>query len=1690
MKRKRIAATLALVALAMGLFPVSAPAIPIGSYQDFFDSGTYGGDNGSLSWESDWTETGESNGASTGSAEIATEPHCPLGGADRCLILGKGGLSDVDAGVWRQADLSGADTVTLVFWYNRHPHGSGQGYLRLSVSPDAGSNWHDLVDYPLNVDDLGAQLGVIDITNWATSTSRIRFELFNSSSDDSHMNIDWLQIWLDVSNVAPTLDPIGDQAAPEGLLSTFTATATDPDLPPNRLTFTLAGTVPAGAAIDPSTGVFTWTSTETQDGSHTFDVVVTDDGVPVKSDSETITVTVGETNRAPTLGPVGDRSIDEESLLSFTATAADPDLPANSLTYSLNGAPAGATIDPVSGVFTWTPNEAQDGAHTFDIAVTDDGTPALTDSKTITITVGETNQAPTLDPVGNRNVDEGSPLVFTATASDPDDPANLLTFTLNGAPAGATIDPLTGAFSWTPTETQHGSQTFDIVVTDSGTPRRADSETITVTVNEINRAPVLGPVGNRTVDETAPLTFTATASDPDDPANLLTFSLSGSPAGAAIDSLTGAFSWTPTEAQDGAHTFDVAVTDNGSPVLADSETITVTVNEINRAPVLGPVGNRVVDETTPLSFTAAAGDPDLPTNALSYSLGGAVPVGAAINPGSGAFTWTPTEAQDGTHTFDVLVTDSGGPALSDFETITVTVNETNVAPTLTHPGNQTSGEGDTVTLPLTATDPDVPVNTLTYSAVRLPTGLTIDPASGLISGTVDPIAGLGSPYVVDVTVTDDGNPVLQDQVSFVWIVTDTNRSPILDPVGDKSGTEQAVLSFTATASDPDGDGWTFSLADGASGSVPAGAAISPTGDFTWTPAEIHHGVHTFDVIVTDDGIPALGDFETITVTVTESNQPPVLSPVGNKAVTEANVLSFTATAADPDIPTNGLAFSLTGAPSGAGIDPVSGAFTWTPTEAQDGTHTFDIVVTDNGSPAMSDSETITVTVNEGPNRPPALDPIGNKVVAEGSALTFTATAGDLDVPANALSFSLSGAPGGASIDPTSGAFIWTPTETQHGSHTFDIVVTDDGTPNLSDSKTITVSVVETNRAPTLTNPGNQTSAEGDSIALPLIATDPDVPANGLSYTADRLPPGLAIDPATGIITGTIDPIGSLGSPYAVTVTVNDDGIPTLQDETSFIWYVTHTNRSPILDLPSDVTADEETLIQFTAIARDPDPGDTLTFGLDGAPGAIPAGATISPTGAFSWTPHEVDGPGSFTFKIVVTDNGTPELSDRKPITITVREKDQPPTITHPGDQTDHEGASIDRTIVASDPDIPAQTVTLAATGLPPGLSLDPATGQITGTIAVGSAAASPYTVSITASDGGTAGGDAGVTFRWWVTVPNLAPTGADTAFTTQEDTPFDAQLTAVDPDGDAVSLIIHDSPSLGTVTVNGTRIRYEPTPGVSGTDEFRYVVSDGSATSRPYTVTIEIEHVNGVPVATDDRFETTSGETMRIGTPGVLANDTDPEGDPLHLRVVTDPSHGELTLAGDGSLTYRPADGFVGADQFTYQISDPSGGRSTATAYVTVMAPPTVPGTSSATRSLVVDQIVAAGPDIDDTAETGRFVQRSLVLMSRAARTGVQQMGFPLALLLVSLFGVLSLGRVSVVPLIRRGERHSGTVHTYDPAAGYGLLVRDDDAAEVFVHRVALPRRLRATLAPGDAVDFFAIRGTHRDVAHKVRLRR
>ena len=156
---------------------------------------------------------------------------------------------------------------------------------------------------------------------------------------------------------------------------------------------------------------------------------------------------------------------------------------------------------------------------------------------------------------------------------------------------------------------------------------------------------------------------------------VLTYSLSNAPAGATINATSGVFTWTPTEAQGpGVYNITVRVTDNNLPPLSDAKTFLVTVNEVNLAPTLAAITNRIVHAGMLVTFTNSATDADLPANSLSYSLEAGAPPGAAIANGTGVFTWLTSDPDAGTtNSISLRVTDNGNPQLNDPETFSVTV---------------------------------------------------------------------------------------------------------------------------------------------------------------------------------------------------------------------------------------------------------------------------------------------------------------------------------------------------------------------------------------------------------------------------------------------------------------------------------------------------------------------------------------------------------------------------------------------------------------------------------------------------------------------------------------------------------------------------------------------------------------------------------------------------------------------------------------------------------------------------------------------------------------------------------------------------------------------------------------------------------------------------------------------------------
>jgi len=286
-------------------------------------------------------------------------------------------------------------------------------------------------------------------------------------------------------NLPPRIAQLKDKTVFEGSLLTFTATATDSNLPAQQLTWALGPGAPAGAAIGASDGVFGWIPTEAQGGSnYSITVSVHDNGAPSLSDTQSFTVTVLKTNNVPGLSVPGDGQATEGAVFSFTATASDADVPAQQLTFSLDpsGLPAGAAIDSANGVFTWQPAEAQGpGAYTIVVRVRDNGSPPLSNSAPITIRVNESNAAPALAAISDRTALLGEEVSLTLSATDSDVPAQLLLFDFaSSPPAGATIGATNGVFSWTANNV--GTNTFFVRVTDNGSPALSDTKTFEVVV--------------------------------------------------------------------------------------------------------------------------------------------------------------------------------------------------------------------------------------------------------------------------------------------------------------------------------------------------------------------------------------------------------------------------------------------------------------------------------------------------------------------------------------------------------------------------------------------------------------------------------------------------------------------------------------------------------------------------------------------------------------------------------------------------------------------------------------------------------------------------------------------------------------------------------------------------------------------------------------------------------------------------------------------------------------------------------------------------------------------------------------------------------------------------------------------------------------------------------------------------------
>jgi hypothetical protein len=832
---------------------------------------------------------------------------------------------------------------------------------------------------------------------------------------------------------------------------------------------------------------------------------------------------------------------------------------------------------------------------------------------------GNVYAGPTISGDPATSVDEGTPYNFEPTADDADG-TGTLNFSINTTPPWATFNTSNGILSGTPSSIHVGTTNNIIITVTDGNNATASLPAFSITVNSTNTAPNITsgtPTGS--VNEGDSYSSKVTATDPD--GDSLTYSISGNPSWMGINSTSGEISGTPGAEHIGTTNGITVTVSDGSKT--DTVTFNVTVNNVNGAPSITNTPTGSVNEGDAYSFTVNATDPDIPTpgDTLAYSISGA-PSWMSIDLSTGVISGNPIASDIGTtNGITVTVTDAGG--LTATVTFDVTVNDVNVAPTITSPApTGTVNQGAAYSFTVTASDTDTG-DTLTYSISGNPAWMSINSSTGEITGTPGP-ADVTTTSGVVVTVTDSGS--LTDTVSFDITVNNVNDPPdITSGTPTNAVNQDAAYSFPVTATDPDaGDTLSYSI----SGNPAWMSIASDTGVISGTPGSADVAATTGITVTVAD---AAGATDTVTfyVTVNNVNDPPdITSGTPTDNVDQGAAYSFTVTATDPDAGDT-LVYSITGNPAWMSIDSSTGVISGTP-GAGDVAETTGIVVTVTDAAGATDTVTFNVTVNN-VNDPPEITsetPAGT--VDQGAAYSFTVNATDPDA-GDTLVYSITGNPAWMSIDPSTGVISGTP-GAEDVAETTGITVTVTDAAGATDTVTFNVTVNNVNDPPEITSatPTNSV-AQGAAYSFTVTATDPDI-GDTLAYSISGNPAWMSIDPSTGVISGTP---GSedVAETTGIVVTVTDAAGAT--DTVTFGVTVSDVNDPPEITSGTPTgTATPGAVYNFTVTATDPDTGDTLAYSISGNPLWM---SIDSASGVISGTPETADIETTSGITVTVTD---------------------------------------------------------------------------------------------------------------------------------------------------------------------------------------------------------------------------------------------------------------------------------------------------------------------------------------------------------------------------------------------------------------------------------------------------------------------
>ncbi len=1273
------------------------------------------------------------------------------------------------------------------------------------------------------------------------------------------------------------------------------------DIDGDALTFGLAsngGPAHGTVTVNPD-GSYSYTPAANFNGTDSFTYTVSDG--KGGTTTGTISVEVGAVNDGPTTSG-GTASGNEDTQITGQIAASDVD--GDALTFGLasNGAPAHGTVtvNP-DGSYSYTPAANFNGTDSFTYTVSDGK--GGTTTGTISVDVGAVNDGPTTAG-GTASGNEDNVVTGQIAASDVDGDALTFGLASNGGPAHGTVtvNP-DGSYSYTPAANFNGTDSFTYAVSDGkgGTT----TGTISLDVASVNDTPTTVG-GSGAGNEDTPIVGQLAASDADgDP---LSYSVApdGGPAhGTVTLNLDGSYTYTPSANYNGADAFTYTVSD-GKGGFATG-TVNLVVAAVNDGPTTGGGTASGTEDNVVTGQLSAA---DLDGDALTFGLAsnGAPAHGTVtVNP-DGSYTYTPAANFNGTDSFTYTVSDGKGGTTTG--TISVDVGAVNDGPTSS--GGTASGNEDTqITGQISAIDVDGDALTFGLASNGGPAHgtVTVNP-DGSYSYT--PAANFNGTDSFTYTVSDGKGGTTTGTISVE--IGAVNDGPTTGG-GTASGTEDNVVTGQLSAADLDGDALIFGLA---SNGAPAHGTVTvnPDGSYSYTPAANFNGTDSFTYTVSDGtGGTTTG---TISVDVGAVNDTPATAG-GTGSGNEDTPITDQLAATDPD----GDALSYSVAPNGGPAHGsvtlnLDGSYTYTPSANYNGTDSFTYTVSDGkGGFATGTVDLSVAAVNDGP------------VTSDGTASatedgTVTGQLAASDVEGDALTFGLAsnGAPahGTVTVNPD-GSYSYTPAANFNGTDSFTYTVSDG--KGGTTTGTISVDVGAVNDGPT-TSGGTASGSEDTAISGQIAADDVD---------GDTLTFGLASNGAPAHGTVTVNPDGS----YSYTPAANYFGTD------SFTYTVSDgkggtTTGTIALDVASvndtpttaggSAAGNEDTPITGQLAASDAD-GDALSYAM--APSGAPAHGTVTLNmdGSYTYTPSaNFDGADSFTYTVSDGKGGFATGT----VNIAVAGVNDGPT-TAGSAIGGNEDTPITGNLTAADVDGDLLTYAVAPSGAP-----------AHGTVVIGADGAYTYTpganyygtdsFSYTVSDG--RGGTATATISVGIASVNDAPVGSTTPVAASEDRVTSGQLQATDVDGDTLSygLVSGQGPAHGTLTLQPDgSFSYTPTTNFTGTDSFSYTVTDGK--SPPVTVVqqITVENINDPPVAGVAAYISRQDVPL-IGH----LQATDLDGDALTYSIANNgsPSNGTLQVNPDGTFVYTPAFNYMGADSFTYSVSDGHGGTATATIAILV----------------------------------------------------------------------------------------------------------------------------------------------------------